>query len=639
MLTLRMKFTALVVGACAGAVALIAGLDIRATIMDAEAATLARQESSLRTVAMALDYARDDISVAFNADGSVGRVAWSAAPTFADHAIIDRVGAATGETATVFVRDPADGEFYRRTTNIVKPDGARAVGTKLGASGPVHPVVAGGGVYRGEAVILGKPYFTVYAPIYGPDGAVDGVLYVGADKTGVAAAWRAAVQTTVIESLLTLSAAAALAWWLVGRAMGLLTRFQASLAALAAGDIRTPVPGQDRKDEIGALARGLETLRENLSAAAAQRADAEAERKATLDALEQGVGAVVGAAVGGDFSARVAQRFAEPQIAALAEGVNRICATTGAFLGDVERAMTAMADGDLTRRVEGAYSGQLAQLGGAVNMTLDRLNGLIAQIQGSADVSLEAVSRIEEGARDLSGRAENQAASLEQTAATMEQMAASVKSNAAALSSADKLAADARAKTAHGADTVAQAVTAVNRIKTSSDQITAIISMIEAIAWQTNLLALNASVEAARAGDAGRGFAVVASEVRALAQRAADAARDIAGLIQTSAENVADGIALVENTGAALGDIRAAMERLAATLGEVSAAGREQATGVEEINSAVTQMDRITQENAALTERFAAEAGTLAGEIGALRDAAAVFAIDQRRAGAARRAA
>jgi len=634
-----MKFTILVLAVCTGAVALVAALDIRQTIADAEAAALGRQESSLRTVAMAFDYARDDFDIAFNADGSVGRIAWRAAPTFSDHAIIDRVGGATGETATVFVRDPADGEFYRRTTNIVKPDGARAVGTKLGKSGAVHPVVAGGGVYRGEAVILGKEYFTIYAPIYGPSGAVEGVLYVGADKSGVAAAWRAAAVSTAIEGFAAVSVAAALSWWLVGRALGMLTAFQASLAAVAGGDIRSPVPHQARRDEVGALARGLETLRENLASAADQRADAEAERRATLDALEQGVGAVVAAAVAGDFAARVEQRFAEPQIAALAEGVNRICATTGGFLEDVERAVAAMADGDLTRRVEGAYSGQLDQLGRALNATLDRLNGLIAQIQGSADVSLTAVARIEDGARDLSGRAENQAASLEQTAATMEEMAASVKSNAAALSSADSLAAEVRGKTAHGAETVAQAVTAVNRIKTSSDQITAIIAMIEAIAWQTNLLALNASVEAARAGDAGRGFAVVASEVRALAQRAADAARDITGLIQTSAENVADGIAMVENTGAALGEIRASMERLAATLGEVSAAGREQATGVEEINSAVTQMDRITQENAALTERFAAEAGTLAGEIGALRDAAAVFAIDARRAAAAARAA
>ncbi|PKN39831.1 MAG: hypothetical protein CVU63_14000 [Deltaproteobacteria bacterium HGW-Deltaproteobacteria-20] len=184
------------------------------------------------------------------------------------------MGGATGETATVFVRDPADGEFYRRTTNIVKPDGARAVGTKLGSAGPVHPVVAGGGVYRGEAVILGKEYFTVYAPIYGPTGDVEGVLYVGADKSGVAAAWRGAVVSTLLQSLLVLSVTASVAWFLVGRALALLTRFQGALGAVAGGDIATPIPDQARGDEIGALAQSFAHMTKRLKVLEALNLDA-----------------------------------------------------------------------------------------------------------------------------------------------------------------------------------------------------------------------------------------------------------------------------------------------------------------------------------------------------------------------------
>jgi methyl-accepting chemotaxis protein len=628
-MSLRLRFTLLVTAVCAGALAMVMTIEVMGAADDARDRALARQEGSLRTAAMTLQYARDEVTAAFASDGSVARIEWTAPPQFADHTMIDRVGGATGETATVFVLNPEDGEFMRVTTNIIRPDGARAVGTALGKTGAVHQAVAAGQTYRGEAVILGKDYYTAYAPIYGPGGAVEGVLYVGAEKTPFWNILSERLGEMVVEMVIALTSAALLAWFAVGRALRVVHTFRGALRGMAAGDLDTPAPGQDRPDEIGELARGLEGLRENLISARGQREDAAREREEVLDTLERSIGAVVKASTEGDFNTRVTETFAEPRLQSLADGVNRIAETASGFLTDVEGAVGAMAEGDLRRRVGEGYHGQFGEVARAVNATLTRLNDLIAGIQHAADVGAAAIGRIEEGARDLSGRAENQAASLEETAATMEEMASTVKSNAAALADADKLAGDVGRKTTAGSETVAQAVEAVNRIKTSSEKITDIISMIESIAWQTNLLALNASVEAARAGEAGRGFAVVASEVRALAQRAADAARDITGLIQTSADNVRDGIGMVEKTGAALADIEGAMQRLTTMLGSVAAAGREQATGVEEINSAVMQMDRLTQENAALTDRFSNEAQTLSAEIGGLQQAAAVFRIEQ----------
>ncbi|MFN3615297.1 MAG: methyl-accepting chemotaxis protein, partial [Rubrimonas sp.] len=613
-MSLRLRFTLLVTAVCAGALAMVMTIELLSAAERSRERALARQEGSLRTAAMALHYARDEVTVTLAPDGGVARVEWTAPPQFADHAMIDRVGGATGETATVFALNPEDGEFMRITTNIVRPDGARAVGTALGKTGPVHQAVAAGQTYRGEAVILGKDYYTVYAPIYGPGGGVDGVLYVGAAKTPLAAILGAKLGEMAAGMAVALTAAALLAWFAVGRALRVVDAFRGALQGMAAGDLETPAPGQDRRDEVGALARGLEGLRETLVSARLQREDAAREREQVLDTLERSIGAVVRASTQGDFGARVTETFAEARLQSLADGVNRIAQTTSAVLTDVQGAVGAMAEGDLRRRVGEGYHGQFGEVARAINATLIRLNDLIAGIQHAADVGAAAIGRIEDGARDLSGRAENQAASLEQTAATMEEMASTVKSNAAALADADRLAGDVGRKTAAGSETVAQAVEAVNRIRASSEKITDIISMIESIAWQTNLLALNASVEAARAGEAGRGFAVVASEVRALAQRAADAARDITGLIQTSAENVRDGLGMVEKTGAALAEIEAAMQRLTTMLGSVAAAGREQATGVEEINSAVMQMDRLTQENAALTDRFSNEAQTLSAE-------------------------
>ncbi|SEA76967.1 methyl-accepting chemotaxis protein [Rubrimonas cliftonensis] len=629
-MSVRVKFTALLAGVIVLGAALVIVVEAGRAVLYAKSSAMRIQQESVRVLATAFDYALPGTQVRFGASGDVERLSWDAPPGFDDHTMIDRVGSATGETATIFVRTPEDGEFVRRSTNIVKPDGARAVGTVLGKDGAVHPVVAAGGVFSGEATILGREYFTIYMPIYDAAGEVDGVLYVGAAKPDAVAVFFGKAVEMVPSALAALALCLAIAWPVSGRAMAMLDGVRATLARMTSGDVETPAADVERDDEIGALARDLESLRSALALADDRRAEAETAREALLDRLADRIGGVVDAAARGDYAARVCEAFDEPQLMRLATGVNAIVEGSSAFLDDLGATLQAMADGDLRRKVQGRYMGRLGEVAAAADSGIDHLAALVSQVHAAAEVGAGAVDKINDGARDLSSRAESQAASLEETAATMEEMAASVRSNAAALQEADRLAADVTARTQSGSGTVADAIASVNRIKQSSDKISGIIEMIESIAWQTNLLALNASVEAARAGEAGRGFAVVASEVRALAQRATDAAAEISGLVQTSASNVTEGIGMVEKTGAALDGISRAIVQLAERLASVSAAGSEQATGVDEINGSISQMDRITQENAALTDRFVSEASTLGERMAGLRKSVASFAFDQR---------
>ncbi|MEK9971661.1 MAG: methyl-accepting chemotaxis protein, partial [Ferrovibrio sp.] len=228
---------------------------------------------------------------------------------------------------------------------------------------------------------------------------------------------------------------------------------------------------------------------------------------------------------------------------------------------------------------------------------------------------------------DLAGRTEQQAASLEETAASMHQITATVKQNADNAEAANKLAATARDTAQKGGSVVQDAVAAVSRIEGSAQKISDIVGLIDEIAFQTNLLALNASVEAARAGEAGKGFAVVAQEVRALAQRSADASRDIKGLIQASTNEVREGARLVNLTGASLTDIVTAVKKVADIVGEISSASREQAVGLEEVNTAVGNMDEMTQRNGALVEETTASAQAMARQAQELADLVGQFRI------------
>src|SRR6202034_356336 len=226
---------------------------------------------------------------------------------------------------------------------------------------------------------------------------------------------------------------------------------------------------------------------------------------------------------------------------------------------------------------------------------------------------------------DLPQRPEEQAASREETSASMEEIAATVKKNAENAQQANQSTARARDIADRSGKVVADAVAAMTQIETSAGKIADIIGVIDEIARQTNLLALNAAVEAARAGDAGRGFAVVASEVRTLAQRSSQAAKDIKDLITSSNGQVAQGVELVNKTGAALDDIVAAIKEVAALVGDIAGASMEQANGVDQVNKALTQMDEVTQRNAALVEENAATAKTLEQQARAMDERVAYF--------------
>ena len=284
-----------------------------------------------------------------------------------------------------------------------------------------------------------------------------------------------------------------------------------------------------------------------------------------------------------------------------------------------------VADGDLSTNIHVSGTDETGQLMQALHDMNASLGRLVGQVREGTDSIATASSQIASGNHDLSSRTEEQASSLQQTAASMEQLTSTVKQNADNAGQANRLALSASEVAVKGGLAVSQVVDTMSAISTASKKIADIIGVIDGIAFQTNILALNAAVEAARAGEQGRGFAVVASEVRSLAGRSAEAAKEIKQLIEASVTKVEEGSLQVSQAGQTMDEIVSSVQRVTDIMGEITAASQEQTIGIEQINRAVTEMDSVTQQNAALVEESTAAAQSMQQQTGDLSQLVSVF--------------
>ncbi|CCD85468.1 putative methyl-accepting chemotaxis protein (MCP) with multiple PAS domains [Bradyrhizobium sp. ORS 285] len=365
------------------------------------------------------------------------------------------------------------------------------------------------------------------------------------------------------------------------------------------------------------------------------------EQVKAAQALETTVGQiqeVVAAAKANDLEPRISMAGKSGGLGELCSGVNGLLDTMAAQVkaaealriaaGQIQDAVASAKQNDLRPRIPmDNKAGEILELCEGVNGLLDTMSSMIGEVSDSSHTLSSAAREIASGNTDLSQRTEEQAASLEETAASMEELTSTVRQNAENAQQANKLASSASDVAIKGGAVVAEVVQTMDGITQASRKIADIIGVIDEIAFQTNILALNAAVEAARAGDQGRGFAVVAAEVRNLAQRSANAAKEIKGLISDSVSKVESGSRLVDTAGKTMEEIVQSVKRVTDIMAEISAASQEQRGGIEQVNNAVTQMDKVTQQNAALVEQAAAAAKSMEEQTAAMTEMVGRFMV------------
>jgi len=344
---------------------------------------------------------------------------------------------------------------------------------------------------------------------------------------------------------------------------------------------------------------------------------------------EKEISQIVDASLQGNFTKRVNTDDKEGFMLTMSQGLNQLMSTTESGLNEVSEVLLGISEGDLTKRIDTDYRGTFNDLKNYCNTTSENLVKVISQIRNASDTINSASTEIAQGNSDLSTRTEQQASSLEETASSMEELTSTVRLNAENANQANGLASQASEVADNGGKLIGEVVTTMASINESAKKIADIIGVIDGIAFQTNILALNAAVEAARAGEQGRGFAVVASEVRSLAQRSANAAKDIKDLISDSVNKVESGNELVSKSGDTMQEIVVSIQRVNDIMSEIAAASAEQASGIDEVSKAVSHMDEMTQQNAALVEEAAAAATSMSSQASDLNQQVGTFRLNE----------
>ena len=409
---------------------------------------------------------------------------------------------------------------------------------------------------------------------------------------------------------------------------GPILKLTSSMGRLAHGDYDAAVPFSGRKDEIGDMAEAVEVFKNN-GLEVARMTNAEAGLKAKSDDLQTRMSAVVQAAAEGDFTRRIDKQWGVESLDRVARNIDQLVRSVDTGVSETRRVVKSLSDGDLTDSMRGDFKGAFAELQQNVNGTMQTLQSTMGRVRNATGAMNDGASELSSASNDLSKRTEQQAAALEETSAALDEITSVVKTSTERANEATVMVGEAKQSAVQSGAVVRDAVEAMGRIEQASREIAQITNVIDEIAFQTNLLALNAGVEAARAGEAGKGFAVVAQEVRELAQRSASAAKDIKALIGKSGDEVAGGVRLVQKTGEALSEIEARVSRINDHIHSIAVASREQATGLAEVNTAVNQMDHVTQQNAAMVEESSAATSKLSAEADALYRLVSHFRIDE----------
>ena len=539
-----------------------------------------------------------------------------------NYTVPDKFFARTGGTiATVFARTGDD--FVRVTTSLKKENGERAIGTLLDRAHPSYKALMAGEPFRGLAWLFGVPYMSKYEPVRDASGKVVGALYVGVDVRTELALLKDKIRSHTI-----------------GKTGGYFVIDGKSGAdqGKVLIDRNTAREGKnllDAKDTAGqAWVREMIEQKDGIlrHTLADTEGGAARERFTVFSQYPDWKLVIAGTAYVDELEADLVAARNRFLLLGLALGALLAAGlwwmlrrAVSAPLAEVVTVAERVAAGDLTHRLPATRRDEIGQLMRAINGVGDGLSGIVDKVRASASTIASSTGQIAAGNADLSARTEAQAGSLERTASSIEELAATVRQNADSAQHAHDMVQSASQAANAGGQTVERLVGTMSGIHTTAQKIADITGIIDGIAFPTNILALNAAVEAARAGEQGRGFAVVAGEVRSLAQRSAAAAKEIKVLINRSVDEVQAGNEAARGAGDAMQDIVTRVERIAGFMGEISLASREQSQGIEEVNQAVTSMDEVTQQNAALVEEAAAAAESLRQQAQELRGAVDVF--------------
>ncbi len=490
-----------------------------------------------------------------------GQLRLGYAPLAGHDDIVDAATGASHGVATIFAGD------RRVATSVRKPNGDRALNTKLDNPAVRQTVLNEGRTFRGIVQVLGQRYLSIYDPILDYNGRVIGMLFVGQPIETLDVPEGIVLRGSIIAGAITVVGFGAIMVVAIRRTVRPLLQLAHTTIDLAAGDLDAALPAMSRGDEIGRVARAIEVFR----LAAVQKDALETSRASA--AAEQSLVVTV-----------------------VASGLERLAA------------------GDVTVRLQDAFPVEYERLRENFNAASAGLETLVQGIYDSSGNIACNVAEVTRAVDHLKRRTETQAATLEQTAAALSQITAKVIQTASSTNDVHNVVSRVNAGTRESDEVMQRLAVAMGDISCSSSEIGRIVGVIQGIAAQTNLLSLNAGIEAARAGDFGRGFSVVAGEVRTLAGRTVAAANEIHAHAGASGKQIGSGVSLVNQTGRALGDTVIRISEVDDLISEIAATVAEQASGLAEVNRAVHQIDQVTQQNAAMVEQTSAASHTLAHE-------------------------